>query len=260
MFLLFSLTGASTSLFDEKKAGLYQRLLAAPVRRTHILWSKYIFGILLGVVQLLTLFVAGHVLFGVDITSNVFNLLLICLAAASACVAFGMLLAALAPSAAAANGMGTLLILTMSAVGGAWWPTSFMPPFMQQLSKFTIVYWSIEGFLRVLWANCNTRELLPVLGILLAFADPTLAQIRSASGAFATGRSSSSEGERLACTRHTACGEARLMITRGSTRSRLCAMTIKATVKELPAKGAHFGGPIEECEYRPLHDDRARRE
>lgn len=37
------------------------------------------------------------------------------------------------------------------------------------------------------------------------------------------------------------------MITRGSTRSRLCAMTIKATVKELPAKGAHFGGPIEEC-------------
>ena len=170
MFLLFSLTGASTSLFDEKKAGLYQRLLAAPVRRTHILWSKYIFGILLGVVQLLTLFVAGRVLFGVDITSNVFNLLLICLAAASACVAFGMLLAALAPTAAAANGMGTLLILTMSAVGGAWWPTSFMPQFMQQFSKFTIVYWSIEGFLRVLWANCNTRELLPVLAILLAFA------------------------------------------------------------------------------------------
>jgi len=170
MFLLFSLTGASTSLFDEKKAGLYQRLLAAPVRRTHILCSKYIFGILIGIVQLLTLFVAGRVLFGVDITSNVFNLLLICLAAASACVAFGMLLAALAPTAAAANGMGTLLILTMSAVGGAWWPTSFMPQFMQQLSKFTIVYWSIEGFLRVLWANCNTRELLPVLAILLAFA------------------------------------------------------------------------------------------
>jgi ABC-2 type transport system permease protein len=81
-----------------------------------------------------------------------------------------MLLAALAPTAAAANGMGTLLILTMSAVGGAWWPTSFMPQFMQQFSKFTIVYWSIEGFLCVLWANCNTRALLPVLGILLAFA------------------------------------------------------------------------------------------
>lgn len=34
MFLLFSLTAASTSLFEEKKAGLFQRLLSAPVRRT----------------------------------------------------------------------------------------------------------------------------------------------------------------------------------------------------------------------------------
>ena len=39
------------------------------------------------------------------------------------------------------------------------------------------------------------------------------------------------------------------MITRGSTRSRSCAMTIEATVKELPAKGAQFRGPIEEREY-----------
>lgn len=166
MFLLFSLTASATSLFDEKKAGIYQRLLSAPVRRTHILWSKYLFGMLLGLVQLTVLFCTGRILFGIDITSNFGNLLLICLAASSACVAFGMLLAAVAPTSAAANGLGTFLILTMSAIGGAWFPTSFMPEFIQHLSKFTIVYWSIEGFLRVLWANCSTRDLLPVLGIL----------------------------------------------------------------------------------------------
>ncbi len=170
MFLLFSLTGASTSLFDEKKAGLFQRLLAAPLRRTHILWSKYLFGMLLGLVQLLTLFVAGRLLFGIDITSNWHNLVLICLAASTACVAFGMLLAAVAPTAAVANGLGTFLILTMSAIGGAWFPTSFMPEFIQQLSKFTIVYWAIDGFLKVLWAGCTTRELLPTLGVLLVIA------------------------------------------------------------------------------------------
>ncbi len=168
MFLLFSLTASATSLFDEKKAGIYQRLLSAPVQRTHILWSKYLFGMLLGLVQLTALFATGHFLFGIDIASNFGNLFLICLAASSACVAFGMLLAAVAPTAAAANGLGTFLILTMSAVGGAWFPISFMPEFIQSLSKFTIVYWSIEGFLRVLWANGSTRDLLPVLGILFA--------------------------------------------------------------------------------------------
>ncbi len=170
MFLLFSLSGAATSLFDENKVGLYQRLLSAPVRRTHILWSKYLFGMLVGLVQLGVLFTAGHFFFGIDITTNLGNLILICFAASSACVAFGMLLAAIAPTSTAANGMGTFLILTMSAIGGAWFPTSLMPEFIQHLSKLTIVYWSIEGFLQVLWANCTTRELLPTLGILFGIA------------------------------------------------------------------------------------------
>ena len=170
MFLLFSLSGAATSLFDEKKAGLFQRLLSAPVRRTQILWSKYLFGMLVGLVQLGVLFLAGHLLFGIDIATNLGNLLLICLAASTACVAFGMLLAAIAPTAAAANGLGTFLILTMSAIGGAWFPPSFMPEFIQHLSKLTIVYWSIEGFIQVLWANCTTRELLPTLGVLFGIA------------------------------------------------------------------------------------------
>ncbi len=170
MFLLFSLSGAATSLFDEKKAGLFQRLLAAPVRRTHILWSKYLFGMFLGMVQLSALFLAGSLLFGIDITTNFGNLLLICLGASMACVSFGMLLAAVSPSSAAASGLGTFLILTMSAIGGAWFPTSFMPEFIQKLSKLTIVYWSLEGFIKVLWANCTTLELLPTLAVLAGIA------------------------------------------------------------------------------------------
>jgi ABC-2 type transport system permease protein len=170
MFLLFSVSGAATSLFDEKKAGLFQRLLAAPVRRSHILWSKYLFGMLLGLVQLTSLFFAGRILFGIDVTSNFGNLLVICLAASTACTAFGMLLASIAKSPAAASGLATFLILTMSAVGGAWFPTSFMPDFIQVLSKFTLVYWSMEGFLQVLWADCTLVELLPYAGVLLAIA------------------------------------------------------------------------------------------
>ena len=54
MFLLFSVTGASTSLFDEKKSGIFHRLLASPVRRSHILWSKYLFNVMLGTCLLYT--------------------------------------------------------------------------------------------------------------------------------------------------------------------------------------------------------------
>jgi ABC-2 type transport system permease protein len=170
MFLLFSLSGMATSLFEEKKAGLFLRLLATPVRRAHLLLSKYVFGIALGLVQLVTLFFAGRLMFGIDVTSNFANLLIICLVASLACTSFGMLLASVSRTPAAAQGLATLLILTMSAIGGAWFPVSFMPEFIQQLSKLTVVYWSMEGFMQVLWNNCTLLDLLPTLGVLLGMA------------------------------------------------------------------------------------------
>lgn len=167
MFLLFALSGSATSLFDEKKAGLFQRLLAAPVRRSDILFSKFCWGVLIGLVQLLTLFLAGQLMFGINILGHLPNLVVVCLAAAAACTAFGMLLAAVSPTPQAAGGLATFLILMMSAIGGAWFPISFMPDFIQTLAKFTLVYWSMEGFAQVLWSGHALVDILPTIGILL---------------------------------------------------------------------------------------------
>jgi ABC-2 type transport system permease protein len=80
------------------------------------------------------------------------------------------LISAFSSNPTAASGLATFLILTMSAIGGAWFPTSFMPEFIQSLSKLTLVYWSMEGFLAVLWAHQPLTEILPTLGILLGIA------------------------------------------------------------------------------------------
>lgn len=41
-FLLFALSASATSLFRERDAGLFQRLLASPATRAHILWAKFL--------------------------------------------------------------------------------------------------------------------------------------------------------------------------------------------------------------------------
>lgn len=175
MFLLFALSHSAAAFFDEKKTGIFQRLLSAPVRRSQILLSRFLWGILLGLVQLITLFLAGRVLYGIDVFGNLGNLMVVCIAAAAACTAFGMLLAAFTPSAAAASGLATFLVLTMSAVGGAWFPISFMPEFMQGLAKFTLVYWAMEGFAQVLWAGNSFLQILPTVGVLLGIATGVMA-------------------------------------------------------------------------------------
>lgn len=167
MFLLFSITASATSLFDERNSGVTLRILSSPVSRVDILWSKYLYNISLGIIQLTVLFFAGYLFFDIDIFSNFGNLFLVIFCSSAAATAFGMVLAAFSKTTAQANGLGTFLILTMSAIGGAWFPTFFLPPFIQILSKFTIVYWSIEGFLQVLWNGAGLLELLPTLGVLL---------------------------------------------------------------------------------------------
>jgi ABC-2 type transport system permease protein len=170
MFLLFAVSGASAAFFDEKNAGLFQRLLSAPLSRGQLLWSRFAFGMLIGLLQLTTLFAAGSLMYNIDVLGHLIPLLVVCCAAAAACSSFGMLIAALAPNAQAASGLATFVVMMMSATGGAWFPLTLMPEFMQQIGKFTLVYWSIEGFLQVLWAGNSLLQVLPIVGILSGIA------------------------------------------------------------------------------------------
>ena len=166
-FLLFAVTASATSLFREKEHGIFQRVLSAPVTRGDILWSKFLYGICLGLIQLMVLFFAGHVLYGIDVASHLPLLALVCVFAAASCTAFGMLIAAISPTPESARGLATFVILLMSAIGGAWFPVSVMPHFIQMFSRLTLIYWSMEGFSQVLWSHDTLAQLMPTLGWLL---------------------------------------------------------------------------------------------
>lgn len=170
MFLLFATTGSASSLFEERNEGLFLRLLSMPVTRLHILWSKYIFNTLLGIAQALVLFIASSFLFDVDVFSNFASLFVVSVFAAAAATSFGMALASISRTPQQANGFGTLLIISMSAMGGAWFPLAWMPEPMQVIGKFTVVYWGVEGYLGALWEKASILQLAPTLGVLLAIA------------------------------------------------------------------------------------------
>jgi ABC-2 type transport system permease protein len=170
MFLLFAVSGSATTLFDEKNSGIFVRLLSAPVRPAHIIWARFLFGMILGLMQLTVLFLAGGVLFGLDIFSHAGALFGVGLSAAAACSAFGLLIAAISPSQAAAAGLATFVVISMSAVGGSWFPPSLMPEYIQRFSQLTVTYWAVEGFTDVLWAGQSLFEVLPRIGVLTGIA------------------------------------------------------------------------------------------
>jgi len=169
-FLLFALVWSANSLFLERDLGIFLRILSGPVSRAAILWSKFLYGIFVGMIQLLVLFAAGQLLFHVSLLAHLPLLALSCLGAAASCSAFGMLLAALSPSVEVARGLSTCCILLMSALGGAWFPIRFMPAYLQQLSRLTLVSWSIDSFRLALAPAATFAGQLPGLEVLAGMA------------------------------------------------------------------------------------------
>lgn len=177
MFLLFSLSASAASLMVEKREGLFMRLLSGPVTRQQILWSKYLFCATLGFLQMGALLGFGQLMYGIiEGVNQILPLALISIAGALSCSAFGMILAAFSKTEAQANGLATLLILSMSALGGAMFPVFMLPAFIQDvIAPLTLVYWVMDGIYGVLWRDAGLAGVgqpLLVLGLIAVVCLP----------------------------------------------------------------------------------------
>ncbi len=153
MFLLFSMTGAAGGLLEEEERGTLERLLISNVTMSALLGSRWMFFTVLGLVQVLLMFVWGWAVFGLDLWTpeRVAGVLAVGAATAAAAASFGLVLAAACRSRAQLGGLSTIVVLVMSALGGSMMPRFIMPDFMQTVSRFTLNGWALDGFLDVFW-------------------------------------------------------------------------------------------------------------
>jgi ABC-2 type transport system permease protein len=97
---------------------------------------------------------------------------------AGAAAALGLVLATLARSRAQLSGFSTLLILTMSALGGSMFPRFLMSETMQKMGLITFNAWALDGYLKVFWRNAAIWDLWPQLAVLIALGSAFLAIAR----------------------------------------------------------------------------------
>jgi ABC-2 type transport system permease protein len=162
MMLMFSLVAGAGTLLDEQDQGTLQRLLLIPSASSSIMLGKTLFLVTIGIAQLFVLFIFGAIVFDVPVTANLFSIVIISLATVVAVSGMGMLLASFAETRKQLEGTSTLIILAMSALGGAWFPREMTPDIFQTLGNFTVTAWSMDAFHGALWYG---KELLPADGI-----------------------------------------------------------------------------------------------
>jgi len=167
MFLLFTASAAGGSLLDEAESGALDRILSARVSMTMLLAGKMAYCTLLACSQLTLMFLWGAAVFHLDLFTHLPGFFVMTAATAFAVASFGMLLASVSHTRAQQAGMSTLIILTMSAIGGSMFPRFLMPETMKKAGLFTFNAWAIDGYTKVFWRDEPVSHLAPQVAVLV---------------------------------------------------------------------------------------------
>lgn len=144
--LLGMLLGVSLGLLDERDWGTLARLRTMPTPFAVTLIAKLLARFTVGVVQMIILLAAGWLLFGISLGPEPWALLLPTAGIVFAGTAFGLVVAGLADSREAVLPLGSIVIITMAAVGGCWWPIDLEPRWMQRVALAFPTTWAMAAY------------------------------------------------------------------------------------------------------------------
>jgi ABC-2 type transport system permease protein len=167
MFLLFTASAAGGSLLDESESGALDRILSARVSMTTLLAGKMAYSALLASAQLTLMFLWGAAVFHLDLFTHLPGFIVMTAATSFAVASFGMLLASVSHTRAQQGAISTLIILTMSAIGGSMFPRFLMPEAMQKVGLLTFNAWAIDGYTKVFWRDEPVLHLAPQVAVLI---------------------------------------------------------------------------------------------
>ena len=178
MFLLFSCAGAGGTLIEEEESGTLGRLVGSRAGMGGVLLGKWLFIAIMGVAQLTVMFTWGAVIFGLPLLPHLGGFFVMSVITAAAAAAFGLLIATLCRTRAQLSGISTILILTMSAIGGSMFPRFLMTETMQKAGLVTFNAWALDGYLKVFWRDAPIVDLWPQVLVLGTLAVVFLAAAR----------------------------------------------------------------------------------
>lgn len=170
MFLLFTATNAGGALLDEIESGTLDRILSTRVTMTQLLLGKMVYLWTLGMLQLIVMFVWGAIAFKLDLAHHVGGFLIMALATTFCTSAFGLFLASISRTRAQLGAMSTLIVLSVSALGGSMFPRFLMPEVIQKAGLVLFNSWALEGFTNVFWREEPLSSLVMPVIVLIAFA------------------------------------------------------------------------------------------
>jgi ABC-2 type transport system permease protein len=160
--LALNLTPTTLATYREK--GILRRMSTTPMPPSRVLLAQLLISLGLAAVAVVLVIVVGHFGFQFDLPQNAGGFLASIVLACTALFSVGLVVAAVAPSAKAATGIGVGLFFFSLVFGGVFMPAEVLPPFLLHVGDYTPLGAAMQS-LRASWGGTMPEPLhLAVLG------------------------------------------------------------------------------------------------
>ena len=168
MFMMFGLSGAASTILDERIGGTWGRLMVTPANKLQISLGYLIAYFLMGWIQFAVLMAAMNILFDTHWGNLAYmipfaSLVILCV------VGFGLMIAGIVKTKQQAGAIGAVLIVSTCMLGGVYWSIDLVPEFMQKISLGVPQSWAMSGFKEIISGSLHFDTLLKDTLVLLGF-------------------------------------------------------------------------------------------
>lgn len=162
-FIAIPLSG---SILKEKNEGSVFRLNTMPTPYMLLVTGKVFVYVLVCLIQFMLMLSVGQVFLpmlglpALVLGNSMLGIFVLTLATAFAATGYGVMVGTLATTEHQAAIMGSLSILLLSALGGIWVPSYVMPELMRNISAWSPLNWSLEGFYKLFLRGGHIQDIL----------------------------------------------------------------------------------------------------
>jgi len=174
MALLFVATRSMGDIFEEHNNGMLKRQLTTPLGIGMLVGAKAIFAVFFGVIVLTILGAIGLALRWIVPPVDLVAAVLLGIAFSLAACGFLSLILSLVKTEKQAGILGWLVIMGMSAIGGSMMPIQQMPAPLQAAARYTINFWAVDGYTRLVFSGEGLGDITENIVRLLIIGTVTL--------------------------------------------------------------------------------------
>lgn len=164
MFIYFLIGTVVASIQLERNAGMLRRLMVTPLRRSALLGGKTLAALVVGVLQVATMFAIGHFIFGLDLGNDLPALFVLTAAVVLSAVAIGLAAAAFHIE----RGINMVVIISALLAGCAF-PVDWLLPVLRTINVIFPQTWAMQGYQDLITRGLGFVAVLPEIAVLLGF-------------------------------------------------------------------------------------------